>query len=158
MPIDRIPKPAPFPIGARLVYVGTLRASYDGGAWVIEAGVEVVILEAKPGHRGTGRVLDHDEDGPIRDRTRDGRSVYATPAGRHTVTATTAGDWRLERVELARWNVRGTGGPMHAANGPLTVCGRAIPTGAARHPNEPIGAVGCLACTRRLTLRPARSI
>lgn len=89
---DRIPKPAPFPVGTRLRYTGT-RISYSERKGVripiTEPGLEVVVIETRPGRQGTLRQC-RDEEGPmyysdtgepILDTTRDGYSIYEAPTG-----------------------------------------------------------------------------
>jgi hypothetical protein len=84
----RDPKAAPFKIGTRLKYVGTREtwACDDNGnatVRIIGPGLEVVIDETMPGHRGSGEQL-RDSDGPmyddageaILDETQDAVSVY----------------------------------------------------------------------------------
>lgn len=99
----RPPRPAPFPVGARIRYVGATRSSYLQRDDVKE------IVRVRPGRRGTGRRL-HDEDGPmfyddtgepILDTTKDAYSVwtYTDDTGREQgriVWPEHAGAW--ERV------------------------------------------------------------
>lgn len=93
--MDRKPKPAPFPIGTRLRYIGK-HESYtydirDGEKKTIPLcvpGMEVTIDSIMAGHRGTLRHL-RDEDGPmyyedtgepVLDKTQDDLSVYHVEA------------------------------------------------------------------------------
>lgn len=88
--MDRAPKQAPFPVGTRLRYLGTMRVWADAEMrqplrW---PGMEVTVTETRPGRRGTLRQF-YDEDGPmeddngdpIRDTTRDGYSVWVQANG-----------------------------------------------------------------------------
>jgi hypothetical protein len=117
------PLPPPFPVGARVRYLGTrhvrvaLRPSAkleDADAWIdiIAPGIEVVIEAVHDGRRGTGRHL-RDEDGPMYDdegtpyldETRHGYSVYrGGPAGNRShgrcIDASKASDW--ERIDRKR--------------------------------------------------------
>ena len=52
------PRPAPFPVGAFVHYLGPTRSSY------LQHGDVKEIVRVRPGVRGTGRQL-HDEDGPM---------------------------------------------------------------------------------------------
>jgi hypothetical protein len=91
--MDRAPKPAPFPVGTQLRYVGTHRVHSITASGelvpLMEPGLVVTVAEVKPGRRGTLRAL-RDEDGPmyyedtgdpILDETRDGYSVYRNAVG-----------------------------------------------------------------------------
>lgn len=94
--MDRKPLDPPFPVGARLRYVGPHRSyaiGADGSRVPIEEiGLEVVVEAVQCGRRGTGRQM-RDEDGPmeyddgepILDTTRDGSSVwfYTVDGQRH---------------------------------------------------------------------------
>jgi hypothetical protein len=95
--MDRLPKPAPFPVGTKLRYVGKYESyTYDIDPKTREkrevplkvAGLIVTIEEVRPGIRGTLRHM-RDEDGPlyyddtgepILDETHDGYSVYYVDA------------------------------------------------------------------------------
>src|SRR5260370_34528017 len=96
-PADREPKPAPFPVGMRLRYVGKKEShTYHIDPESRERklvplcvpGLEVTIAEVRPGRRGTLRHCQ-DENGPmywddtgepILDETDDGYSVYYVEA------------------------------------------------------------------------------
>lgn len=84
------PKPPPFPIGARLKYVGTstigVGADIETCVWILFPGAIGTIVKVNPGRRGTGRAC-YDEDGPmiwedtgepILDDTQDGYSVWVS--------------------------------------------------------------------------------
>ncbi len=88
--MDRKPKPAPFPVGARLRCVDEKHNTFvvdnltGSKALIYGPGLEVVIEEVKYGRQGTLRHLC-DEDGPmyyddtgepILDHTEDWCSVY----------------------------------------------------------------------------------
>lgn len=80
--MDRAPNKAPFPLGARLRYRGTLRMSRPDGTPVLYPGIEAVVIDTRPGRRGTLRWIDLDDgEGPIQDTTRDGWSVVEPSAG-----------------------------------------------------------------------------
>lgn len=75
---QRDPLPPPFPVGARVQYLGPTRSTY------LQPGDVKVIVRVHAGRRGTGQQL-RDDDGPmiyedtgepILDETRDGRSVW----------------------------------------------------------------------------------
>jgi hypothetical protein len=76
------PKPAPFPVGTRLRYRGKLDMSQGptGGEQrrICYPGIEVEVYAEKYGWRGTGRVIDHDDETgePYYDETHDFVSVY----------------------------------------------------------------------------------
>lgn len=94
------PKPAPFPIGARVRYLGkreAWRESVNGGPerqMLIFPGMEVTIVDANPGRRGTGRCLDEADE--IYDETRDGHSVYQNADGaRRVIHNDSAHEWEV---------------------------------------------------------------
>lgn len=87
-PANQKPKPAPFPLGARVKYIGTRRISIgptpETATPVLFPGAEGSIVRIIEGRQGTGRHL-RDEDGPmyyddtgdpILDDTKDGYSVW----------------------------------------------------------------------------------
>jgi hypothetical protein len=89
-PASQSPKPPPFPIGARVRYIGTRRIGVGDNpqsvTWVLFPGATGSIVRTNPGRRGTGRPL-FDEDGPmyweddgepILDDTKDGYSVWVS--------------------------------------------------------------------------------
>jgi len=85
----RAPKPAPFPVGTKVRYVGTRKSGWVGRDGVshpiLYPGVVHEIVRVKPGRRGTGLVIATDEDGDeIIDRTQDAYSVwtYTDDSGR----------------------------------------------------------------------------
>jgi hypothetical protein len=85
--MDREPKPAPYAVGTRLRYVGTLEAFRDpaGTDRIFGPGMEGEVSEVRPGRRGTMRDISDPEidDEPIYDTTRDGYSVvYINSFGR----------------------------------------------------------------------------
>lgn len=105
--MDREPKDAPFPVGAKIRYLGDRRSwtvAPDGTKTpTIFPGIEVVVLRTKPGFRGTLRHL-RDEDGlmfyedtgePILDKTRDGYSVYEAGGMGRCIDADAAGEWEI---------------------------------------------------------------
>lgn len=107
---DREPLPAPFPVGTRLRYEGTMRTwTHDpDGSLVplIEPGMVVEITKVKEGRRGTLiQLYDHDagewmtweETGePVLDTTRDGYSVYRNATGHgRIIWPADAGEWSL---------------------------------------------------------------
>lgn len=109
--MDRLPKPAPFPIGARVRYKGERRSWTEEKGQkipIVEPGLVVTIAEVSPGYRGTLRQL-RDESGPmtwedtgepILDTTSDGGSVYLTGGTRPMrcrIDHESAHDW--ERVK-----------------------------------------------------------
>lgn len=77
--MDRLPRPAPFPIGTRVRYKGDLKlyASTDPASMTFGPGMEGVVDDVRPGRRGTLRDISDPEvdDEPIYDTTRDGYSV-----------------------------------------------------------------------------------
>jgi hypothetical protein len=87
-PRTSAPKPPPYPVGARLHYLGKrhVRVGSNGGGFVdiIAPAMTVTIEEVKIGTRGTGVQLRdadgpmfYEDDGePILDETRDGYSIY----------------------------------------------------------------------------------
>ncbi len=81
VPVDRLPKPAAFPVGTVVEQVSERRSWWvakDGTHVPSEApGMRVTVDEVRPGRRGTLRQLDEDDAGdPILDTTRDGYSVW----------------------------------------------------------------------------------
>ena len=107
--MDRMPLPAPFPMGSRVRYIGT-RESYTvkngEKVWCIRKGMEVEISSVWPGRRGTlrkmrdadGPVVWEDTGEPILDETRDGTSSYTNPSGmRCSITRGAAGEWEVVR-------------------------------------------------------------
>jgi len=87
--MDRAPKAAPFPVGARVRYLGESRTWVEvGGAKIplIEPDIEVTICGVRPGRRGTlrhcrdydGFMYYEDSGEPILDETDDGYSIYYT--------------------------------------------------------------------------------
>jgi hypothetical protein len=103
--MDRTPRPAPFPVGARVRYRGrhiNWFEEKDGTrVWYMRPGLEHVIEKEKPGRRGTLRIVDEDElsGEPIRDTTTDGYSVYSIMVDGERVGRIiwpdAAGDWEL---------------------------------------------------------------
>lgn len=107
--MDRAPKPAPFPVGTRLRYVGSHHSYYLEGAKkipIVEPGMIVEIAVASPGRRGSLRQLRdengpmyyEDDDEPILDETRDGYSVYHAGGNKNMgriIRADTAHEWEL---------------------------------------------------------------
>lgn len=94
------PKPAPFPVGTRVRYLGkreAWRESVNGGPerqMLIFHGMEATIVDANPGRRGTGRCLDEADE--IYDETRDGHSVYQNADGaRRVIHNEDAGQWEV---------------------------------------------------------------
>lgn len=83
--MDRQPLPPPYSVGTRLRYTGTGRSWADAEMQVPLQwpGMEVVIVETKPGHRGSLRLIEIDDltGEEIRDTTRDAYSVYLNPRG-----------------------------------------------------------------------------
>jgi hypothetical protein len=94
---QRIPKEPPFPVGAKLRYLGNHESyTYDidpvtrekKTVPLIHHGIEVVIESVTHGHQGTGQQLrdiegllfDEDTGQPLVDETRDGYSVYRVNA------------------------------------------------------------------------------
>lgn len=95
----RDPKPAPFPVGTRLRYIGGREVWVsDPGTGqpvvaLVRPGLEVVVDGTMNGWRGTGRILrgeggmlldDYTGD-PILDETEDAVSIYhvVDPSGKH---------------------------------------------------------------------------
>lgn len=86
--MDRQPKKPPFPVGARLRYVGQHQGWFHNKAGErvpsCVPGLEVVIVRTTAGRRGTlaplyedGEPMVWDDTGePILDETKDGYSVY----------------------------------------------------------------------------------
>ena len=92
--MDRKPKAAPFSVGARLRYVGTLRMSTVDGRPICEPGLVAVVVDTRPGRQGTGRMIDLDDgDEPVRDTTRDGYSVVEPVPGWRRIAS--LGEWML---------------------------------------------------------------
>lgn len=93
----RSPLPVPFPVGTRLAYIGERCEYADPEGRVILLGPDTVadIVEVREGHRGTGEVYDHDEDGaPLYDQTVDGASVWVNARGqRRAIIPATANQW-----------------------------------------------------------------
>lgn len=81
--MDRVPLPAPFPVGARVRFIGTdcVWTERNGERIpIVEPGMVVEIVRASDGRRGTLALEYIDDDGEeIRDRTLDGCSVYEVP-------------------------------------------------------------------------------
>jgi hypothetical protein len=95
--MDRLPKPAPFPVGTRLRYVGTLRTFRDaaGKQPIFGPGMEGVVERVTDGRRGTLRdISDPDiDDEPIYDTTRDGYSVVTINNFGRTIRHDNVTDW-----------------------------------------------------------------
>lgn len=94
----RDPLPPPFPVGARLRYCGTRRSYHDPAMTVpiVAPGIEVTIIDTRDGWRGSGRIIDHDDETgeSYRDSTIDGGSVYVTQRGmRCQIAAGAASEW-----------------------------------------------------------------
>ena len=93
------PRPAPFPVGTRLKYLGTHEVSYANGAGemvrVLFPGIEVTVEACKYGHRGTGRLIEHGDDGPIYDETSDEVSVYRINGAGRLIHHEDAADWQV---------------------------------------------------------------
>lgn len=66
----KAPRPPPFPVGTRLRLV-------KAGPSFVKVGDEVTVVRVKPGRRGTGRLMEVQDDGyEVYDETSDGYSVY----------------------------------------------------------------------------------
>jgi hypothetical protein len=82
-PRTDMPKPAPFPVGTRVRYLGThdVSSGPTGGEMrrIIYPGIEVTISKCAYGRKGTGRpVCEDDETGEtLYDETKDFVSVYS---------------------------------------------------------------------------------
>ena len=86
--MDRIPKPAPYPMGARLRYTGKTSwyADPEGKRPIQVPGMEAVVIETRPGRRGTLRDLtDEYDDEPVYDTTTDGWSIVRLESGREII-------------------------------------------------------------------------
>ncbi len=99
-PRTSAPKPAPFPVGTRLKYVGKSDVSYGatGGEMVrvVYPGIEVTIDRCAYGKQGTGRVIDEDDDGsPIYDETRDFVSIYHVGIAGRCIDHEDACEWQI---------------------------------------------------------------
>lgn len=83
--MDRLPNPAPFPVGTRVRYIGKARWYADAEMTkpLLVPGMEFTITEGRPGRQGTGRLIEVDEwtGEEIRDTTRDGWSAYVQANG-----------------------------------------------------------------------------
>lgn len=96
----RTPLPAPFPVGVRVRYKGDRQrfADLDGKKPLLTRGMEFDIVEISEGRRGSGVVIDFDEEGdPIRDRTQDGLSIYVDARRMRCAIHPTwhAGEWEV---------------------------------------------------------------
>lgn len=91
MKMDRRPLPAPFPVGARVEYVGTMTWYKDQAATIVLFGPGMVgmVVAVRPGRRGTLRDLSEPDDmEPVLDTTRDAYSVVVFHTGvRRAVSA-----------------------------------------------------------------------
>lgn len=97
--MDREPRPAPFPVGTRLRYIGDLKLnrSEDPASMTFGAGVEGTVSEVRPGRRGTLRdISDPEVDSePIIDTTRDGYSVVALEGTYNRAVYPNDPDWGI---------------------------------------------------------------
>jgi hypothetical protein len=104
--MDKTPTPAPFPIGARVLYTGTLRLFHQptDRTPFFECGCVGRVVRNSAGRQGTLRHL-RDEDGPmyddagepIVDTTRHGYSVV--DFGNGWTRAVRADDFEYEQVD-----------------------------------------------------------
>src|SRR5688572_15590854 len=102
--MDRPPKPAPFPKGAVVRYVGEREEWIDmedgRRAWLRKKGLEVEIVMTRPGHQGTLDPIEgfeNDPEPPV-DRTVDGASLYVPVYGHgRFIRPDDARDWTLVR-------------------------------------------------------------
>jgi hypothetical protein len=79
--MDRKPKPAPFPVGTKLRYIGGSSGDPCVRSWV-EVGDVLEVVRTRPGRQGTLRWIDLDDgDEPFQDTTRDGYSVVEPKPG-----------------------------------------------------------------------------
>jgi hypothetical protein len=117
---DDEPLPPPFPVGTRLrmksgpwaydAFVQNPELPYpdreqrENLVRIRGAGIEVVICRVRPGHRGSGRLMETQDDGyEVYDSTKDGWSVYeqtyadgrAIPHSGRAIAAEDADHWEV---------------------------------------------------------------
>lgn len=88
----RDPLPAPFPVGAVI-----RRIDGPHGDPFVPPGTVCTVIENRPGHRGTGRIVDlGDGDEPFVDQTSDGYSVIEVRGLKRCVLPYAVSAWLLE--------------------------------------------------------------